>query len=155
MPVFNQSEIYVDINSNHGSCGVSVPSYACGKNNHGFSGVVEENACYAIEPFNTNGEQGLIENIGSPNSSNIYRITGSVSWRKALTKTASPWEHNLPVILRKDIQHCLSLSVGHSRCWRSHFQRRMKKVGNQMECTGKETDQCEIFRNLSRIEMRR
>ncbi|MAL64688.1 MAG: type II methionyl aminopeptidase [Candidatus Marinimicrobia bacterium] len=66
--------------------GVSVPSYACGKNNHGFSGVVEENACYAIEPFNTNGEQGLIENIGSPNSSNIYRITGSVSWRKALAR---------------------------------------------------------------------
>ena len=66
--------------------GVSVPSYACGKNNNGFSGVVEENACYAIEPFNTNGEQGLIENIGSSNSSNIYRITGSVSWRKALAR---------------------------------------------------------------------
>ena len=30
-----------------------------------------------------------------------------------------------------------------------------EKSAIQMECTGKETDQCEIFRNLSRIEMRR
>ena len=52
--------------------GVSVPSYACGKDNMGFRGVVEEGGVYAIEPFNTTGASGLIENIGRPNSSNIY-----------------------------------------------------------------------------------
>ena len=33
--------------------GVSVPSYACGPDNRGFKGVVEEGSVYAIEPFNT------------------------------------------------------------------------------------------------------
>ena len=66
--------------------GVSIPSYACGKDNSGFSGVVEEGACYAIEPFNTTGDQGLIKNVGQANSSNIYRVTGNTSWRKALSR---------------------------------------------------------------------
>ena len=33
--------------------GVSIPSYACGPDNRGFKGVVEEGCVYAIEPFNT------------------------------------------------------------------------------------------------------
>ena len=66
--------------------GVSVPSYACGADNPGFKGVVEEGSVYAIEPFCTTGEQGLIENIPPRHSSNIYRVTGDVEWRKALSK---------------------------------------------------------------------
>ena len=66
--------------------GVSVPSYACGKNNHGFSGVVEENACYAIEPFNTTGKSGKIEDIEPGTSSNIHRVTGNITVRKAVAK---------------------------------------------------------------------
>jgi methionyl aminopeptidase len=66
--------------------GVSVPSYACGKDNRGFSGVVEEGGVYAVEPFNTTGESGLIENIGRPHSSNIYRVTGLTTSRKARAK---------------------------------------------------------------------
>ena len=66
--------------------GVSVPSYACGKENRGFTGVVEEGGVYAVEPFNTTGESGMIENIGRPTSSNIYRVTGLTTSRKARAK---------------------------------------------------------------------
>jgi methionyl aminopeptidase len=66
--------------------GVSVPSYRCGAENSAFKGVVEEGSIYAVEPFCTTGEQGLIENIPPRNSSNIYRVTGDVQWRKALQK---------------------------------------------------------------------
>ena len=66
--------------------GVSIPSYACGPDNRGFKGVVEEGSVYAVEPFNTTGESGLIENIGSPSSSNIYRVTGLTTSRKARAK---------------------------------------------------------------------
>ena len=52
----------------------------------GFRGVVEEGGVYAIEPFNTTGASGLIENIGRPNSSNIYRATGLTTPRKARAK---------------------------------------------------------------------
>ena len=66
--------------------GVSIPSYACGSENRGFRGVVEEGSVYAVEPFNTTGCSGLIENIGSPSSSNIYRVTGLTTSRKARAK---------------------------------------------------------------------
>ncbi len=66
--------------------GVSVPSYACGPENQGFKGVVEEGGIYAIEPFNTTGPSGMIKNLGSPNSSNIFRITGTTTSRKARAK---------------------------------------------------------------------
>tara|TARA_B110000444_G_scaffold229233_1_gene235574 strand:- start:415 stop:1428 length:1014 start_codon:yes stop_codon:yes gene_type:complete len=66
--------------------GVSIPSYACGPDNRGFKGVVEEGGVYAVEPFNTTGKSGLIENIGSPSSSNIYRVTGLTTSRKARAK---------------------------------------------------------------------
>ena len=66
--------------------GVSVPSYACGPDNQGFKGVVEEGGIYAIEPFNTTGPSGMIKNLGNPNSSNIYRITGMTTSRKARAK---------------------------------------------------------------------
>lgn len=66
--------------------GVSVPSYACGPDNQGFKGVVEEGGIYAIEPFNTTGSSGMIKNLGNPNSSNIYRITGMTTSRKARAK---------------------------------------------------------------------
>jgi len=66
--------------------GVSIPSYACGSENRGFRGVVEEGSVYAVEPFNTSGSSGLIENIGSPSSSNIYRVTGLTTSRKARAK---------------------------------------------------------------------
>ena len=66
--------------------GVSIPSYACGPDNRGFKGVVEEGSVYAVEPFNTTGKSGLIENIGSPISSNIYRVTGLTTSRKARAK---------------------------------------------------------------------
>ena len=66
--------------------GVSIPSYACGPDNRGFKGVVEEGGVYAIEPFNTTGKTGMIENIGSRESSNIYRVTGITTSRKARAK---------------------------------------------------------------------
>ena len=66
--------------------GVSIPSYACGPDNRGFRGVVEEGSVYAVEPFNTTGSSGLIENIGSASSSNIYRVTGLTASRKARAK---------------------------------------------------------------------
>ena len=66
--------------------GVSVPSYRCGRDHMGFQGVVENNSFYAVEPFNTTGKSGLIENIQPSNSSNIYRVTGDLDIRKALAK---------------------------------------------------------------------
>lgn len=66
--------------------GVSVPAYACGKDHPGFRGTVQEDSVYAVEPFNTTGTQGLIENVEPNNSSNIYRVTGQTSWRKALQR---------------------------------------------------------------------
>ena len=66
--------------------GVSVPSYACGPDNPGFKGVVEEGAVYAVEPFNTTVNSGMIKNIGAQNSSNIYRVTKEGLWRKALSR---------------------------------------------------------------------
>ena len=66
--------------------GVSVPSYRCGRDHMGFQGVVENNSYYAVEPFNTTGKSGLIENIQPSNSSNIYRVTGDLDIRKALAK---------------------------------------------------------------------
>lgn len=66
--------------------GTSVPSYACGPGNLGFNGEVQVDSFYAVEPFNTTGEQGLIENVPPRHSSNIYRVTGNVDWRKALAK---------------------------------------------------------------------
>lgn len=66
--------------------GVSIPSYACGPDNRGFKGVVEEGGVYAIEPFNTSGKTGMIENIGGRESSNIYRVTGITTSRKARAK---------------------------------------------------------------------
>ena len=48
--------------------------------------MVEEGGIYAIEPFNTTGSSGMIKNIGNPNSSNIYRITGMTTSRKARAK---------------------------------------------------------------------
>ncbi|MBT5254318.1 MAG: M24 family metallopeptidase [Euryarchaeota archaeon] len=66
--------------------GVSIPSYACGPDNRGFKGVVEEGCVYAIEPFNTTGKTGMIENIGGRESSNIYRVTGNTTSRKARAK---------------------------------------------------------------------
>ena len=39
-----------------------------------------------MEPFNTTGEQGLIKNMGPSNSSNIYRVTGATTSRKARAK---------------------------------------------------------------------
>ena len=66
--------------------GVSIPSYACGPDNRGFKGVVEEGGVYAIEPFNTTGKTGMIENIGGRESSNIYRVTGNTTSRKARAK---------------------------------------------------------------------
>ena len=66
--------------------GLSVPMYACGPNNPGFGGGVEVGSIYAIEPFNTTGEEGMIENVPPLGSSNILRVTGDVKIRKALTK---------------------------------------------------------------------
>jgi len=66
--------------------GLSIPSYACGPNNPGFKGVVEEGGVYAIEPFNTTGKTGKIENVSPKGSSNILRVTGDVTIRKALSK---------------------------------------------------------------------
>ena len=68
--------------------GISVPSFACGKAHDGFKGTVPSEGFFAIEPFNTTGEQGLIENISPASSSNIFRVTGQVNVRRALSKKA-------------------------------------------------------------------
>ena len=66
--------------------GVSVPSYDCGKANQAFKGGPEVGAFYAIEPFNTTGKSGKIEDIQPSTSSNIHRVTGNISIRKAVAK---------------------------------------------------------------------
>ena len=66
--------------------GLSVPMYACGPKNPGFKGEVEVGGMYAIEPFNTTGKTGMIENVPPTGSSNILRVTGNVKIRKALSK---------------------------------------------------------------------
>lgn len=66
--------------------GVSIPMYACGANNPSFKGSVEEGGIYAVEPFNTTGSSGLVENVSPHNSSNILRVTGNVKIRRALEK---------------------------------------------------------------------
>ncbi len=65
--------------------GLSIPMYKCGPNS-GFKGSVEKGGIYAVEPFNTTGKSGLIENVSPNNSSNILRVTGDVRIRKALSK---------------------------------------------------------------------
>lgn len=66
--------------------GTSVPSFACGADNPSFQGEVPEGGIFAVEPFNTTGEQGLIENVPPRHSSNIWRITGDITVKKALVK---------------------------------------------------------------------
>jgi methionyl aminopeptidase len=66
--------------------GTSVPSYACGSDHPGFKGTVPLGGIFAIEPFNTTGKSGEVENIAPRHSSNIYRVTGDVSIRKAVAK---------------------------------------------------------------------
>mgnify|MGYP001399762084 FL=1 len=66
--------------------GVSVPSFDCGKTNPGFKGGPEINSFYAIEPFNTTGKSGKIEDIEPGTSSNIHRVTGNITVRKAVAK---------------------------------------------------------------------
>ena len=66
--------------------GISVPSFSCGPDHPSFKGVVPENSVFAVEPFNTTGEQGLVENVPPRHSSNIWRITGDISVKKALSK---------------------------------------------------------------------
>ena len=65
--------------------GTSIPSFACGPNS-GFKGNAEAGGVYAIEPFNTTGNSGMVENIPPSGSSNILRVTGDGSIRKALSK---------------------------------------------------------------------
>ncbi len=66
--------------------GTSVPSYTCGPDNPGFKGTVPLGGIFAVEPFNTTGRSGMVENIPPRHSSNIYRVTGDVSIRKAVAK---------------------------------------------------------------------
>ena len=66
--------------------GTSVPSYACGPDNPGFKGTVPSGGIFAIEPFNTTGKSGMVENIAPRHSSNIYRVTGDVAIKKAVAK---------------------------------------------------------------------
>ena len=66
--------------------GVSVPSHACGPNHQGYRGVVPSGGIFAVEPFNTTGSSGMVENMSPRNSSNIYRVTGNVEIRRAVAK---------------------------------------------------------------------
>ncbi len=70
--------------------GTSIPSYSCGaydrEKNPQFKGSVEAGGIYAIEPFNTTGSSGMVENVTPSGSSNILRVTGNVRIRKALSK---------------------------------------------------------------------
>ena len=66
--------------------GTSIPSYACGAESPGFKGSVELGSVYAVEPFNTTGKSGMIENIPPTHSSNIFRVTGDITIRKAMSK---------------------------------------------------------------------
>ena len=60
--------------------------YSCGPNNPSYKGEVEAGGVYAVEPFNTTGESGMIDNVPPTGSSNILRVTGTVKIRKALSK---------------------------------------------------------------------
>ena len=66
--------------------GTSIPSYACGAESPGFKGSVELGSVYAVEPFNTTGKSGMVENIPPAHSSNIFRVTGDITIRKAMLK---------------------------------------------------------------------
>ncbi len=66
--------------------GTSVPSYACGAGHPSFKGTVPEGGIFAVEPFNTTGSQGLVENVPPRDSSNIWRVTGDITVKKALSK---------------------------------------------------------------------
>jgi len=66
--------------------GTSIPSYACGAESPGFKGSVELGSIYAVEPFNTTGKSGMVENIPPAHSSNIFRVTGDITIRKAMSK---------------------------------------------------------------------
>ena len=67
--------------------GTSIPSYDIGATDaSGFKGSVETGGIYAIEPFNTTGSTGMVENVAPSGSSNILRVTGNVKIRKALSK---------------------------------------------------------------------
>ncbi len=66
--------------------GTSIPSYACGAKNPSFKGAAEVGGIYAVEPFNTTGKSGMVENVPPVGSSNILRVTGDVKIRKALAK---------------------------------------------------------------------
>jgi len=66
--------------------GTSVPSYACGPDHPQFKGTVQEGSIFAVEPFNTTGSSGMVENIPPRDSSNIWRVTGDISIKKALAK---------------------------------------------------------------------
>jgi len=83
-PIRNLCGHQLDIFNLH--AGISVPSHACGSSNPGFKGEVPLGGIFAIEPFNTTGESGLVENIRPQGSSNIFRVTGGVNIRKMLSK---------------------------------------------------------------------
>ena len=56
---------------------------------------VEAGGVYAVEPFNTTGKSGMVENVPPQGSSNILRVTGNVKIRKALKKgKLKPLVHN-------------------------------------------------------------
>ncbi|DAC34820.1 MAG: M24 family metallopeptidase [Candidatus Thalassarchaeaceae archaeon] len=66
--------------------GTSIPSHNCGSENPGFKGGVEVGSVYAVEPFNTTGKSGMVEDIPPFSSSNIFRVTGDITIRKAMSK---------------------------------------------------------------------
>ena len=67
--------------------GTSIPSYDIGPTDaSGFKGSVELGSVYAVEPFTTTGKSGMIENIPPAHSSNIFRVTGDITIRKAMLK---------------------------------------------------------------------
>lgn len=83
-PISNLCGHQLDIFNLH--AGTSVPSYACGGEHPGFKGTVPEGGVFAVEPFNTTGTQGLVENVPPRHSSNIWRVTGDITVKKALAK---------------------------------------------------------------------
>ena len=106
--------------------------YACGANNPSFKGSVEKGGVYAVEPFNTTGKSGLVENVNPHNSSNILRVTGNVNIRKALAKrrSLSPWAQGWLTTLKRDIVPFHSLNDGHSLSWRSLSLKRMRSLSS-------------------------
>ena len=105
--------------------GTSIPSYACGSNNPGFKGSCEIGGIYAIEPFNTTGGSGMVENVPPSNSSNILRVTGDVKIRKALAKgKLKPLGATMARYSRIATAPSLSQRGGHTRYWRNRSPRR-------------------------------